>query len=101
MSYVITTPESLAAASADVFAIGDTVRAASAAAAQRTTGIAAAAGDEVSAAIARLFGSYGQEYQALSAHPRRPTTCSQRPFRRARRPMRAWISAMARSCNLC
>lgn len=101
MSYVITTPESLAAASADVFAIGDTVRAASAAAAQRTTGIAAAAGDEVSAAIARLFGSYGQEYQSLSAHTAAANDVFATAFRRTRRPMRAWISAMGRSCNLC
>ena len=36
-------------------------------AASSTTGIVAAGRDEVSAAIARLFGSYGQDFQALSA----------------------------------
>ncbi|OPE45870.1 PE family protein, partial [Mycobacterium intermedium] len=64
---MIAAPAALAAASADVWGIGEAVRAASAAAAPWTTGIQAAAVDEVSTAIATLFGTFGQDYQALSA----------------------------------
>ena len=39
---------------------------ANASAAGPTTGLVAAAEDEVSAAIAKLFGGYGQQYQALA-----------------------------------
>src|SRR5580693_3517744 len=67
-SYVIAAPEALATASADLTGLGETIRAANAAAATSTTGLAAAAGDEVSAAIAGLFGNFGQEFQAPSAH---------------------------------
>lgn len=44
--------------------IGSTIGAANAAAAGSTTQIVAAAQDEVSTAIAALFGSYAQDYQA-------------------------------------
>ena len=44
----------------------DTEVKATLAAAAPTTGVTPAAADEVSAAIAALFNSYGQEYQALS-----------------------------------
>ncbi|WP_224770197.1 PE family protein [Mycobacterium simulans] len=66
-SYVIAAPAALAAASTDIAGISEAIRAANAAAAPWTTGIAAAAGDEVSEAIATLFGTFGREYQALSA----------------------------------
>ena len=66
-SYVIAAPEALAAASADFSGIGEALRAANAAASVPTTSLLAAAQDEVSAAIASLFGGYGQEYQAVSA----------------------------------
>src|SRR5271168_2950759 len=66
-SYLIAAPEALAAASADLSGIGEAIREATAAAAPSTTGIAAPALDEVSAAITKLFGSYGAEFQALSA----------------------------------
>ena len=66
-SYVIAAPEALAEASGDLTEIGEAIRAATGAAAPSTTGIVAAAGDEVSAAIARVFGSYAEEFQALSA----------------------------------
>jgi len=66
-SYLIAAPEALASASADLSAIGEAIKEATAAAAPSTTGIVPAAFDEVSAAITRLFGSYGQEFQALSA----------------------------------
>ncbi|WP_415823742.1 PE family protein, partial [Mycobacterium basiliense] len=66
-SYVIAVPEALAAAATDFSGIGEAVRRASAAAAGSTTNLLAAGADEVSAAIAGLFGSHAQEYQALSA----------------------------------
>lgn len=59
-------PQSLAAAAADVESIGSALTAAHLAAALPTGGIAAAAADEVSQAVAALFASYGREYQALS-----------------------------------
>lgn len=65
MSHVLAALEALVTAAADVAAIETTIRTASAAAAGPTSGVLAAAGDEVSAAIANVFGGYGQEYQAL------------------------------------
>jgi hypothetical protein len=66
-SYVIAVPEAFAAVSGDLTGIGEAIREAADEAAPSTTGIVAAAGDEVSAAIARLFGSYAEEFQTLSA----------------------------------
>ena len=65
MSFVVAVPETLAAASVDVGSIGSAVSAA--AAARATTGVVAAAEDEVSTAIASLFSGHAQQYQALSA----------------------------------
>ena len=65
MSYVLTTPEMLAAAATDVGNIGSAISTASSTAAGPTTGLLPAAEDDVSAAIAKLFGAYGQEYQAV------------------------------------
>jgi hypothetical protein len=67
MSYVITAPDMLAAAAADVAGIGSSLSEANAAAAASTTRVIVAAGDEVSAAIASLFSSHGIAFQALSA----------------------------------
>src|ERR1700760_2565808 len=67
MSYAIAAPEALASVSGDLTAIEDAIRGAAAAAAPSTMGMVAAAGDEVSAAITRLFGGYAQEFQALGA----------------------------------
>ena len=67
MSYVIITTDVLTVAAADVTGIGTSLSQAHAAAAASTTGLVAAAQDEVSAAIASLFSDYGQQYQALSA----------------------------------
>ncbi len=67
MSYVITVPDALAAAAADLTGIGSSIGAANAAAAVPTTGLIAAAEDEVSAAIASLFSGYAKDFQALSA----------------------------------
>ncbi|WP_136624882.1 PE family protein, partial [Mycobacterium attenuatum] len=66
MSYLIAIPEMLAAAAADVTAIGSSVGTANSTAAASTTTMLAAAEDEVSTAIASLFSSHAQEYQTLS-----------------------------------
>ena len=67
MSYVVAVPEFLASAASDLAGIGSGLSAAHTAAAAPTTAVVAAAGDEVSAAIASLFSSHGQAFQALSA----------------------------------
>lgn len=67
MSFVIAAPEALDSAATDLVVLGSTLGAATAAAAAQTTGIVAAAHDEVSAAIAALFSAHGQAYQAASA----------------------------------
>lgn len=63
---VVVAPDWLSAAAADIADLGSAVGAANAAAAAPTTGLLAAAEDEVSAAIAALFSTHGQGYQALS-----------------------------------
>lgn len=65
MSILIVNPDSLAAAATDVQGIGSALSAAHAAAAVRTTALAGAAADEISAAAADLFAGYGQQFQAL------------------------------------
>src|ERR1700739_1583192 len=65
MSYVLTSPEMLATAAPDVRNIGSAISTASSNAAGPTAGLLPAAEDEVSAAIAKLFGAYGQEYQEV------------------------------------
>ncbi|EFD61548.1 PE-PGRS family protein, partial [Mycobacterium tuberculosis EAS054] len=66
MSLVIVTPETVAAAALDVARIGSSIGVANSAAAGSTTSVLAAGADEVSAAIATLFGSYALGYQAIS-----------------------------------
>lgn len=66
MSFVIADPEMLLTAATDLEEIGSAVVAANVTAGQ-TAGVAPAAADEVSAAIAQMFGAYGQDYRALSA----------------------------------
>jgi hypothetical protein len=65
MSNLITAPDLLASTATDVENIGSALRTAGANAAGPTTGLVAAAEDEVSAAIAKLFAACGQEYQAM------------------------------------
>jgi hypothetical protein len=65
MTSLLTQPHLLTTAAADASAIGSAISEARATAAGPTTGVVAAAEDEVSAITARLFGAYGQEYQAL------------------------------------
>ncbi|WP_156747752.1 PE family protein, partial [Mycobacterium sp. E3198] len=66
-SFVFVSPDVLSTASSDLTAIGSAITSANAAAAGSTTSVVAAAQDEVSAAIARFFGGYAQEFQSLSA----------------------------------
>jgi hypothetical protein len=65
MAYVLTQPQVMATAATDVAAIGTTINEATAGAAGRTTGVAAAAADEVSASIATVFNAYAHEWQAV------------------------------------
>ena len=67
MSFVIAAPEMLTTAATDLAGVGSAINAANAAAVASTTGVVAAAADEVSAQIAALFGAHAQDYQALSA----------------------------------
>ena len=67
MSFVITEPELVQGAAQDLAGIRSSLAEATTTVAGPTTGIAAAAQDEVSVAIASMFGNYGQEFQALSA----------------------------------
>ena len=67
MSLIIVAPQGLVVAASDLANAGSALGVANAAAATRTTGVLAAADDEVSAAIAALFSAQGQEFQALTA----------------------------------
>jgi PE family protein len=66
VSFMVVAPESVTTAVENLAGIGSTLQEATAAATGPTTGLAAAAGDEVSAAISQLFASYGEEFQAVS-----------------------------------
>lgn len=66
MSFVVTAPPVLASAASDLGGIASMISEANAMAAVRTTALAPAAADEVSAAIAALFSSYARDYQTLS-----------------------------------
>ena len=67
MSFVVVAPDVIRAAATELAGIGSTLSVVEAASAAQTTAVAAAAGDEVSAAIALLFSSHGQRFQALMA----------------------------------
>jgi hypothetical protein len=67
MSFVIATPDLVQGAAQDLAGIRSSLAEATAIAAGPTTGVAAAAQDEVSIAIASMFGNVGQEFQAFSA----------------------------------
>ncbi|WP_415624259.1 PE family protein, partial [Mycobacterium intermedium] len=67
MAFLSVAPEFIATAATDLAEIGAALDAANSAAAGATSGVLAAGTDEVSLAVAALFGSYGQQYQALSA----------------------------------
>ncbi|WP_415624221.1 PE family protein, partial [Mycobacterium intermedium] len=59
MTFLLVSPELVAAAASDVAGIGLSVSAANAVAARSTTGLVSAAADEVSRAVAVLFSGYG------------------------------------------
>lgn len=67
MSFVVTAPEQVTSAAGELTQVGANLQEATAAAAARTTGVASAAADEISLAISQLFGTYGQQFQALTA----------------------------------
>ena len=67
MSFVMAVPEFVASAATDLSNIGSGLSVANAVAAAPTTAVVAAAGDEVSAAIASLFSGHAKGFQALSA----------------------------------
>ncbi len=67
MSFVIAAPDLMAEASVNLSSIGSAIGAANAAAAAPTEAVLAAGADEVSAAVAALFGAHAQSYQALGA----------------------------------
>src|ERR1700756_1801996 len=67
MSFLTVAPEVVGQATGQLDNIGSALSAAHAAAAVPTTAVVAAAGDEVSAAIASLFSGHAQAYQSLSA----------------------------------
>ncbi|WP_156781333.1 PE family protein, partial [Mycobacterium gordonae] len=66
MTFMVVSPEMVAAAASDVAGIGSTISAANAAAAQSTTGLVSAAADEVSHAIAALFSGHAVGYQEFA-----------------------------------
>jgi len=67
MSFVFAQPELVSAAASDLANINSTLSEVNIAAAAPTTGVLAAGADEVSEAIAAVFGAHAQGYQALSA----------------------------------
>ncbi|WP_205875324.1 PE domain-containing protein [Mycobacterium camsae] len=67
MVYVLAAPELLASAATDLAVVGAALKSTNVAVALPTMQLPAAAADEVSAAIAAVWGEYGQAYQAISA----------------------------------
>ncbi len=67
MSFVLAVPDVMTDAATRLASIGSAISAAQAAAAAPTTGVLAAAGDEVSSAVAALFSGYASGYQALGS----------------------------------
>lgn len=67
MSFVIATPDLLQGAAQDLAGIRASLTEVVAAVAGPTSGIAAAAQDEISTAIAAMFGSFGEEFQVVHA----------------------------------
>jgi hypothetical protein len=67
MSFVTTLPAMMASAAGELQSIGSAMAAGNTAAAAPTTGVVAAAADEVSALTAAHFAAHGALYQAVSA----------------------------------
>ncbi|WP_415823651.1 PE family protein, partial [Mycobacterium basiliense] len=68
MSFVVVTPELVAATATELAGIGSTISAANVAVAGRTTSMLAAGADEISTAIAAVFGAHAEAYQAFSTN---------------------------------
>ncbi len=66
MSHLVTQPQLMTAAAEDLVGIQTSIAEASIAVGGRTTGLAAAAAEEVSAAIADVFSVFGEDYQAFA-----------------------------------
>lgn len=66
MSFMVTAPDTLAAAAGDLQGIGSAIAAADGAAATPTTVVFPPAADAVSLRTAALFAAYGQRYQEIS-----------------------------------
>lgn len=77
--YVVAAPEAVDVVAGELTGIAEAIKGAVATAEPSTTGVVAAAGDEVSAAVASLFGGYAQEFQTLTAR----ATLFQSQFARA------------------
>ncbi|MHA7649936.1 PE family protein [Mycobacterium sp. ML4] len=71
MSFLFTQPEFLRSAATDLAGVGSTINAATSAAAGPTTEVLAAGADEVSMAMATIFGAHAQSYQVLSTQAAR------------------------------
>jgi hypothetical protein len=67
MSYLMADPDRLMAAAGELAGIGSALSEANTAAEAPTAGVLAAGADEVSSAVAALFSSHAQTFQALSA----------------------------------
>ncbi|BBX73652.1 PE family protein [Mycobacterium shinjukuense] len=67
MAFVSVAPDMVAAAAGNLESIGAALSQANAAAASPTVGLAAPAADQVSAAVAAMFGTHAQEFQSISA----------------------------------
>jgi hypothetical protein len=70
MSSVVFEPELVQGAVQNLAGIRGSLTEAAASVSGPTTGIAAAAQDEISVALASVFGNYGEQFQALSAQAR-------------------------------
>jgi hypothetical protein len=67
MSYVVANPDLVSQAAGGLSRVGSLINEANSAVAAQTTAVAAAGADEVSKAVAALFGSHAETYQAISA----------------------------------
>jgi len=67
MSFLSVTPDAVTSAAGNLEILGSSLNSANVAAATGTTGMAAMASDEVSAAVQSAFVTYAQGYQAVSA----------------------------------
>ncbi|MEE6177702.1 PE family protein [Mycobacterium sp. 050134] len=67
MSFLTAAPDAVTAAAGNLAHIGSALEEATAAASGNTTAIAAAAADDVSVAVSQLFGTFGEDFQALTA----------------------------------